>query len=66
MEAKYPTYIVDAFTSKAFLGNQAAVCLIDKKLPDEKYQKIASEFNLSETVYPLPLDTADFVKGKLN
>lgn len=44
-------YIVDAFTDKAFHGNQAGVCLLDKELPDEIMQSIASENNLSETAF---------------
>uniref|UniRef100_A0A914Y1A0 Uncharacterized protein n=1 Tax=Panagrolaimus superbus TaxID=310955 RepID=A0A914Y1A0_9BILA len=53
----YKSYLIDAFTNVKFAGNQAAVCLIPQKLSDEEYQKIAAEFNLSETVYPLPLDS---------
>ncbi len=49
-------YIVDAFTSKAFAGNPAAVCLIKEKLPDEILQKIANEMSLSETAFVLPID----------
>lgn len=30
MDEKHPTYIVDAFTSERFGGNQAAVCLIPR------------------------------------
>ena len=29
-------YIVDAFTDKVFHGNQAAVCVLDAWLPDER------------------------------
>jgi PhzF family phenazine biosynthesis protein len=45
------SYIVDAFTSKAFGGNPAAVCLLDNEISDEKMQLIAAEFNLSETAF---------------
>ncbi|KIH60943.1 phenazine biosynthesis-like protein, partial [Ancylostoma duodenale] len=54
MVEKHSTYIVDAFTSERFAGNQAAVCLIPRVLRDEEYRKIAAEFNLSETAFPIP------------
>jgi len=50
------SYIVDAFTSKPFSGNQAAVCLLEKPIADELMQSIAAEFNLSETSFLFPLD----------
>jgi len=58
-----PIYIVDAFTTQPFKGNQAAVCLwkrsIDKNGsflsdPSETMQRIASEMNLSETSFVVP------------
>ncbi len=45
------SYIVDAFTPKAFGGNPAAVCLLEKEITEEKMQLIAAEFNLSETAF---------------
>jgi len=44
-------YQVDAFTSKPFGGNPAAVCPLETWLPDEKMQKLAAENNLSETAF---------------
>lgn len=44
-------YVVDAFTDKVFAGNPAAVCIMDKWLPDELMQKITIENNLSETAF---------------
>lgn len=44
-------YQVDAFTSKVFGGNPAAVCPLQAWLPDELLQKIALENNLSETAF---------------
>ncbi len=44
-------YQVDAFTSKLFGGNPAAVCPLDSWLPDEVMQKLAAENNLSETAF---------------
>ncbi|MBE6725680.1 MAG: PhzF family phenazine biosynthesis protein, partial [Ruminococcaceae bacterium] len=46
-------YIVDAFTSKLFSGNPAAVCVTDRPLPDEFMRNLAMENNLSETAYLL-------------
>jgi PhzF family phenazine biosynthesis protein len=44
-------YQVDAFTTKVFGGNPAAVCPLDFWLPDDIMQQIAIENNLSETVF---------------
>ncbi|NOT93877.1 PhzF family phenazine biosynthesis protein [Ferruginibacter sp.] len=44
-------FIVDAFTTEAFKGNPAAVCLLENKISEEKMQAIANEFNLSETIF---------------
>ena len=38
-------YVVDAFTDKVFAGNPAAVCIMDKWLPDDTMQKIAIEIS---------------------
>jgi PhzF family phenazine biosynthesis protein len=48
---KIPIYQVDAFTSEAFLGNPAAVCILDEWLDDRVLQSIAAENNLSETAF---------------
>lgn len=48
---KIPIYQVDAFTSKAFSGNPAAVCLLDAWIDDKLLQSIASEYNVSETAF---------------
>lgn len=47
-------YQVDAFTSKPFSGNPAAVCITDSPLNDELMQNIALENNLSETAFLYP------------
>ncbi len=44
-------YIVDAFTDKIFHGNQAAVCILDKWLPEKLMMNIAAENNFSETAF---------------
>lgn len=46
-----PIYIVDAFTSKLFTGNPAAVCPLDNWINDGLMQNIAFENNLSETAF---------------
>lgn len=51
---KIRTFIVDSFTDKAFKGNPAGVCLLDKPLSVETMQSIASEINLSETAFLVP------------
>jgi len=48
---KIKIYQVDAFASKVFEGNPAAVCPLDEWLNDETLQKIAEENNLSETAF---------------
>jgi PhzF family phenazine biosynthesis protein len=48
---KLPLYQVDAFTSRVFGGNPAAVVPLEAWLPDEKLQAIALENNLSETAF---------------
>lgn len=47
-------YQIDAFASKLFEGNPAAVCPLDEWLPDDVMQNIASENNLSETAFFVP------------
>lgn len=42
---------VDAFASKLFEGNPAAVCPLEAWLPDSLMQQIAAENNLAETAF---------------
>jgi predicted PhzF superfamily epimerase YddE/YHI9 len=51
---RIPIYQVDAFTSRLFSGNPAAVCPLEKWLPDEQMQSIAAENNLAETAFFVP------------
>jgi PhzF family phenazine biosynthesis protein len=51
---RIPLYQIDAFTSKVFAGNPAAVCLLDSWLEDSVLQAIAAENNLSETAFLVP------------
>jgi PhzF family phenazine biosynthesis protein len=48
---KIPLYQIDAFTSRVFAGNPAAVCPLRSWLPDATLQSIAAENNLAETAY---------------
>ncbi len=59
----HPLYQVDAFTSKVFGGNPAAVMPLEQWLPDNVMLSLAMENNLSETAFfvRLPEDEeADF------
>ena len=47
-------YQVDAFTDELFKGNPAAICPLERWLPDEELQNIAAENNLAETAYYIP------------
>jgi PhzF family phenazine biosynthesis protein len=47
-------YQIDAFTSKPFKGNPAAVIPLETWLPDDAMQSIAEENNLSETTFFVP------------
>jgi PhzF family phenazine biosynthesis protein len=53
---KIPIYQVDAFSDQLFKGNPAAVCPLDKWLPDELMQNIAQENNLAETAFIVPAE----------
>jgi PhzF family phenazine biosynthesis protein len=46
-----PIYQVDAFSSKLFGGNPAAICPLSEWLPDATLQSIAAENNLAETAF---------------
>ena len=44
-------YVVDAFTDHVFAGNPAAVCVMERWIPEETMKSIAIENNLSETAF---------------
>jgi len=48
---KIVIFPVDAFTRKAYSGNPAAVCVLEKPLSSKNYLAIAREMNLSETAF---------------
>lgn len=54
MKREYTYVIVDVFTTAPFKGNPLAVVPAAHGLSDDAMQSIASEFNLSETVFLLP------------
>jgi predicted PhzF superfamily epimerase YddE/YHI9 len=48
---KQPIYQVDAFTSRPFTGNPAAVCILSGPADESWMQSVAMEMNLSETAF---------------
>jgi PhzF family phenazine biosynthesis protein len=46
-----PIVVVDAFTDRAFAGNPAAVCLLERDADERWMQSVADEMNLSETAF---------------
>src|SRR3990170_3189598 len=53
---EFPLYQVDAFSSRLFSGNPAAVCPLEAWLDDSILQNIAAENNLAETAFFVPED----------
>ena len=52
---RLPVYQIDAFTSKLFGGNPAAVCPLESWPGDAVLQAIAAENNLAETAFIVPV-----------
>ena len=52
---KLPLYQIDAFTTRLFGGNPAAVVVLKSWLPDKIMLAIAAENNLAETAFVIPL-----------
>lgn len=50
---EFTMYQVDAFADRLFVGNPAAVMVLDAPMPDTMMQAIAAENNLSETAFVL-------------
>eukprot|EP00092_Neocalanus_flemingeri_P045747 GFUD01051268.1.p1 GENE.GFUD01051268.1~~GFUD01051268.1.p1 ORF type:complete len:184 (+),score=43.67 GFUD01051268.1:71-622(+) len=61
---KIPIWTVDAFTSRPFSGNPAAVCLLEENIPDTLKQSIAAEMNLSETCFVTKHKNVSFSAGE--
>jgi PhzF family phenazine biosynthesis protein len=55
-----PLWQVDAFASRPFGGNPAAVCPLERWLPDDVMQAIAAENNVSETAFFVRRPDGDF------
>jgi trans-2,3-dihydro-3-hydroxyanthranilate isomerase len=55
--------VVDVFTDRAFAGNPLAVVYGAEDLTGEQMLALATEFNLSETTFPVPLTEADRAAG---
>ncbi len=49
-----PIFHVDAFATRRFAGNPAAVLVLEEFLPDAVLQSLAGENNLSETAFLVP------------
>ena len=59
MPTELPFFQIDAFASRAFEGNPAAVMPLGAWLDDATLQAIALENNLSETAFIIPSQAAD-------
>lgn len=59
---KLTLYQIDAFASKVFEGNPAAICPLEAWLPDELMQSIAIENNLSETAFFVQTDNGYHIR----
>ena len=57
---KIPIFCVDAFTSKPFSGNPAAVCLLEGAGDERWMQSVAAEMNLSEAAFLHKLGDAEY------
>jgi PhzF family phenazine biosynthesis protein len=53
-------WFVDSFTNKFFSGGQAAVCIVEEFPKKQQMQKIAHEFNFSETAFVKRLEEDNF------
>ncbi|MEK7747121.1 MAG: PhzF family phenazine biosynthesis protein, partial [Elusimicrobiota bacterium] len=49
----FPVFFVDAFASRPFTGNPAAVCLLPKPVSRRRMQALAKEIGFSETAFLL-------------
>jgi hypothetical protein len=51
---RVPIFQLDAFTTRRFGGNPAAVAVLDRFLDDAVLQDVAAENNLAETAFVVP------------
>jgi predicted PhzF superfamily epimerase YddE/YHI9 len=61
-----PLYLIDAFTTRLFHGNPAAVCPLDAWPSDTLMQQIAAENNLAETAFLVPYWSAKLGRHTLH
>jgi trans-2,3-dihydro-3-hydroxyanthranilate isomerase len=52
--------VVDVFTQRPYAGNPLAVVHGSEGLSSDALQAIAREFNLSETAFPVPIDSSTY------
>ena len=57
---RLPIYQIDAFSSRLFGGNPAAVCPLDHWPDPALLQAIAAENNLAETSFMVPLEAGNY------
>ncbi len=55
-----PLFVIDAFASRPFTGNPAAVCFVDGDAPSAWMHDVAREMNLSETAFVAPRADGSF------
>jgi trans-2,3-dihydro-3-hydroxyanthranilate isomerase len=55
----HPLHVVDVFAERAYAGNQLAVVISERPLPDATMQLIAGETNYSETTFVAPVPEPD-------
>jgi len=63
LSASLPYVVIDVFTDQPFSGNPLAVVLDAEDLSTQQMQLIASEFNLSETAFPIQPTDAERSEG---
>ena len=51
---------MDAFTDRAFAGNPAGVCVVERWPDAPRMQRVAAELNLSETAFARPRPDGDW------
>jgi trans-2,3-dihydro-3-hydroxyanthranilate isomerase len=61
----YQYVVVDVFTDAPLEGNPAAIVTDARGIPAERMQRIAREFNLSETVFVLPAENGGDAKVRI-
>ena len=63
---RLPLFHVDAFSNRPFSRDPAAVCLLQGCLDDAMLRKVATENNLSEVAFFLPVGVPYDLRGRRN